>query len=137
MNLGPLLFGYIQDSKTYSAFDEEHIVDWDTTHSPFCVWHLRYLLDETESRDHLFRAFHFTRDRFIHKLVNIDASGTSTILNPRGHKRTETSPWTSLVRVSSTKCVKTCVTKCVYLVPNGARFVRLPLLVSLARFLIG
>ena len=29
----------------------------------------------------------------------------------------------------------TCVTKCVYLVRNGARFARLPLLASLARFL--
>ena len=30
-----------------------------------------------------------------------------------------------------------CVTKCVHLIRNGARFARLPLLASLARFLTG
>ena len=69
-------------------------------------------------------------------------------------------PWTSLICVSNLKCVYMCVTKCVYMcvtkcvnmcvtkcvnmchqmrshvsrIRNGARFARLPLLASLARF---
>ena len=37
--------------------------------------------------------------------------------------------------VCVTKCVNMCVTKCVCWIRNGARFARLPLLASLARFL--
>ena len=42
---------------------------------------------------------------------------------------------TKCVYMCVTKCVYMCVTKCVHMcVTNGARFARLPLLASLARF---
>ena len=44
-------------------------------------------------------------------------------------------PNTKCVYMCVTKCVYMCVTKCVCCFCNGARFARLPLLASLARFL--
>ena len=41
---------------------------------------------------------------------------------------------TKCVHMCVTKCVYMCVTKCVCWIHNGARFARLPLLASLARF---